>query len=535
MFKRLFDNSIKMSNNINKELEYYEKNKLKKWKDWLSISKIFTKQGKQGLTGIMKLKEDEDTTFVFKLSQNIDYLVYHEKIVMSCLNEIAGFCHNFCKYIGSILCDVDPNRRKAGNPFESDCKYSIEKEVLLMQNIENACQFSKLIRLETSSDDELISIVKQVLLAVSIAQKKKQFTHYDLHSNNILIKQCNTDLVFLYIIDKDTQFYVSSSGFYPVIIDFGFSYCQDNLEQYYYSTFNHTDAGFYTDRFDEFADPKLFLITSSDEIHTHKQTRKSNILYNISRNIFSCLKLDWDSGWDNYTSKCANDYVLKVLSKYNSVSKLFKEYEYYFLDIINTLIVLPLEEHKYTDIEIPFQSFLKEFVKIENEFDNAFYSLYILKSIVDITRVVRNDYQNPQTREEAIKYFKRSIYERIDSVSKFCKPQSINFETMLCSLLCLTRCIEGMLYDTMEYVYRKQKKIYKNIPLKNIDEIYTSIDVNIPDKYKFNEKTIIKVFDCIDEKTYYFNLDEKETDDINKYKSITKGTELYKIFISKYK
>ena len=31
------------------------------------------------------------------------------------------------------------------------------------------------------------------------------------------------------------------------------------------------------------------------------------------------------------------------------------------------------------------------------------------------------------------------------------------------------------------------------------------------------------------------NLDEKETDDINKYKSITKGTELYKIFISKYK
>jgi len=205
------------------------------------------------------------------------------------------------------------------------------------------------------------------------------------------------------------------------------------------------------------------------------------------------------------------------------------------LDIINTLIVLPLQEHKYTDIEVPFISFLKEFVKIENEFGNAFYSLYILKSIVDITRTVRNDYQNPQTRKKAVDYFKTSIYERIDSVSKFCKPKDIDFETMLCSLLCLTRCIEGILYDTMEYIYTRHKKMYRNIPLKNIDEIYTAVDVNIPDKYKFNNKTIIKVFDCVDEKTYYFNLDDKETDDINQYTSITKGTELYKIFISKYK
>jgi len=315
-----------MSNNINKEIEYYEQNKSKNWKEWLSISKIFSKQGKQGLTGIMTSKENEDVTFVFKLSQNINYLIHHEKIVMSCLNQISSFCHNFCKSIGTILCDVDPNKRKSGNPFENDSKYSIEKEVLLMENIKDTCQFSKLIRTESSSEDELISIVKQVLLAVSIAQKKKQFTHYDLHSNNILIKQCNTDLVFLYVIDEDTQFYVSSNGFYPVIIDFGFSYCKDNSQDYYYSTFNHTDAGFYTDRFDEFADPKLFLLTSSNEIHTHKETRKTNVLYNISRNIFSSLKLDWESGWDNYTSKCANDYVLKVLSKYNSVSKLFKEY-----------------------------------------------------------------------------------------------------------------------------------------------------------------------------------------------------------------
>ena len=30
--------------------------------------------------------------------------------------------------------------------------------------------------------------------AITLAQKEKQFTHYDLHSNNVMIKKCNKDL-----------------------------------------------------------------------------------------------------------------------------------------------------------------------------------------------------------------------------------------------------------------------------------------------------------------------------------------------------
>ena len=113
------------SNKYQKLITYFEKNKDKPWNEWLKYDKLLDNQGKQGMVGLFKLtdeNEEETTRYIFKLSQNLNYLVYHELTVMQGLSSISNFCPFFCKGIGSIKCKVEP-KRKIKNPFDIKSKY----------------------------------------------------------------------------------------------------------------------------------------------------------------------------------------------------------------------------------------------------------------------------------------------------------------------------------------------------------------------------------------------------------------------------
>ena len=115
--------------NLDKLRACYESNKSTPWQDWLDFDCVFEKPGKQGLVGLLRSKTDK-TKYVFKISQYINYLVQHESVVMGSLNSVSSYCPHFCRYIGSIMCDVDPAVRKTGNPFDTEgVKYTIQKEL----------------------------------------------------------------------------------------------------------------------------------------------------------------------------------------------------------------------------------------------------------------------------------------------------------------------------------------------------------------------------------------------------------------------
>jgi hypothetical protein len=521
--------SLNQKSGFDNLLAYYNKNKDKPWYEWLVVKTIFPRPGKQGLVGLMVARDNEDIVFVFKISQYLNYLVEHEYTVMNALNPLSDFCPNYCRVIGPIVCQIDPTKRKDGNPFEGDSKHKIEKEVLLMEYLDNTYKFNNYILSPKVSEDVLYSTVKQTLLAVAIAQRKKKFAHYDLHSNNIMMKKCSKDLVILYILDENSQFCVATRGCYPVIIDFGFSYCGDMDGVPLWQTLNHTEVGFMSDRFDPFADPKLFLVTVADEINDSKHSKRSKKLMNIVKNNYRNLEIDWSSGWDNDTTKCATDYVIDILGNYSSISELFSKQEYYCMDLLQTLIILPLEEQKYENIAIPYVTFLKEFVKIENEIGTPFYCLYVLKGIVNAARTVRAEYTKKGMRENAVNYFKHSTYEVIDSVVKYCRPKNVHFEKMLCALLCLTKCIEGILYNAMNNRMVKKEKMYNKVPLKTPEEICAVIDINIEDNYEFNEKTTILAVDCIQNQCYPIEINAEQCKELNTYSSISRGAELYKL------
>lgn len=525
--------SLNNLSSYDKIVKYFEENKDKPIDEWLIFDKLIDKPGKQGIVGLFRMKSEElkDEKFIFKMSQYINYLTYSELTVMQGLKKISSYIPHFCKGIGLVTSKIDSKYKKNNdNPFVIKNKYPIETDVLLCEYIDKSSKFYNYIRSKEIPEDVLYSIIKQVLMGICIAQKECNFTHYDLHSFNVMIKKCDKDLVFLYKLDEDNQFCVPTYGYYPVIIDFGFSYISDMDDGPLWPSMAHTDVGFTSDRFDWVADPKLFLITVSDEIKAKRKTKKSKILRRIVRNIFYPLSIDLESGWDNIDNKGASDYILSMLEKYNKDSELFKDYDYYCIDILQTLIILPLQDQNTDDFENSYKIFMKEWIKIENEISNPFFNLYILKGIINSARLVRSRYMNKDSRDEAIKLFRHAVFESIDKVSSFCRPKELHFEKLLCSLLVFSRCLEGKLFQIMNENMKQKYKEYEKLPLDSVEQIYGVITTNIPDEYVYNERTKVLIMDRNHEECKLFNIPQNELKNINKITHLAKGTYIYDLY-----
>lgn len=507
-----------------------EQNYKKDFNEWLIFENLFPNLGKQGLVGLVKNKKTNEI-YVFKISKYINYLIDHEYIVMKNLNEISLYCPHFSKTIGKLTTDTNPYIKKTGNPFDiTQIKHSIEKEVLLCEYIDKSYKFYNYIRTEKIEEKILYSTIKQVLLSLSIAQKKKNFTHYDLHSNNIMMKKCDENLVFLYVIDNENQFAVPTYGHYPVIIDFGFSYIKELDGGPLFPSMAHTNVGFTSDRFDWVADPKLFLVTVSKEILNKRNTSTSKKLRRIVKNIFYPLTIEWDSGWDNITKLSSLDHILKIINKYTYNSLIFTEYIMFSIDILQTLVIMPIQKQDYTDIHIPYRAFMEEWKKIETKISCPFYNLYILKNVIDIVRYLRPFYIKNKHTQDIIQEFKERILNSINQVAKFCVIKDINYEKMLCSLVVLSKKIEGYLYHHTKHIVEKKQKEYKKMPINSIDKIYAIISTNIKDKYIYTENTKICIINSIEKTNTMFKLPTNTLETINKLHTITQGTYIYDIY-----
>ena len=577
-------------NKYNNLLEHFDQNKDNKWSNWLSFDKYFNNQGKQGAVGLFKKKQvykigdiviyvkkrlkakivnidnetdsyhiqiegdkaiidtlesnikhidvnekDENLRYVFKLSQYTNHLPYHEMTIMQGLKNICTYCPHFCKGFGVLKVPVEPRFRKTKNPFDIVSKYPIEKDILICEYIDSSSKFYNYIKSKNIHEDVLYSIVKQVLMGICIAQKEKEFTHYDLHSNNVMIKKCNKDLVFLYKLDNENKFCVPTLGYYSVIIDYGFSYISDMNDGPLYTSLCHTDVGFISDRFDWVADPKLFLVTVSDEIKEKRRTKKSKKLRRIVKNIFTPLRIDWESGWDDVEKKGAVDYVANILQNHNDISKLFDDYDYYCLDLLQSLIILPLEKQNYSNIHKSYKTFLNEWIKIEREITNEFYNIYILKELVDIARHVRPYYIKPETRNQSITIFRNSIYESLNKISKFCRPKDIHFEKLLCSMYVLAKNIEGILYEVISTRMEDKQKEYDKMLLQSTEQIFAVVNVNIKDDYIYNKNTTVLIIDNVNKKNAIYQVPENEIDNINNLNPLTRGMYISDLYDEKDK
>jgi len=515
--------------------DLYTENEGKKMLDWLKISSLFKRTGKQGIVGLAEGKKGEK--FVFKISQYINYLIWHEYSVGKGLYDVCSYCPNFCKIIGVTMEEIDP--KNLSDPFNPNCKRKIETDILLCEFVKGYKLYNYIIN-KKIPESVLYSAVKQTLLACSIASRKADFTHYDLHSNNIMLRKCDKDVVFLYK-NENNLLCVPSHGYCSVIIDYGFAYSSGLEDQPLWPSLNHTEVGFLSYRKDHFADIKLFCVTVSDEINQYRKTKNSKKFKNITKNNFSTLKIDWDSGWDKFTTKSVSDTVLKLMRKLaKGKSKVFKEFDYYCIDLIQTLTILPLQnvKEKEENFLTSFSSFLTEFCKIEGEIGDSFYVLYILKGIIDIVREIRPDYclaiktKNEEACKKTVSFFRTAILERVDSIANYCFLKDVNFEKLLCSCICMGKGIEAILFKACKEVDEIKEKMYLDIPIQSSEEFCAALEINIPETYVFNPKTKVFLIDADSEKIEKFLLKEEDIIKLNNMENIFRGEFLYNILIN---
>ena len=513
-------------------VDLYSSNFGKNWGDWLEYKCLFAKPGKQGVVGVLQTVSDKKPV-VFKMSQQIDYLAIHESVIMEGLNEIGSFCPHFCKSFGTIECKRNPLTTSKTNPFHkgADVKYQVKEDVILSEYIDTKNKFNNYIKSVSKISEEIIfSTVKQVLLATAMAQKKKRFTHYDLHSMNIMMKTCKKDVIFVYVLDEHNQIAVPTHGHYPVIIDFGFSYIENLEDGPLWATMEHTHHGFTSSQFDWVNDPKLFLVSVAEEINRYRPTKNARIFKRIVKNIFGRLDIDWECGWDEGIPEPMTEQVADVMNTNDSI--IFDKYENFCLDLLQSLIILPFEKQSTAGFEKYFAALISEWVKIEDILSDHTILLYVLKGCCDSARRVRATYYQPETSQSAVTEFTANVRDRLNEVGEYCNPRDLNYEKLLCSMYLFSSCVEGVYYRESEKRLKVRANDQARLPISSVEHIYASIDTNLPTEYTYTKDSIIVVLDAVEETSSIISLNQSHVDSINKTHPICRGAELYEIYRS---
>lgn len=162
----------------------------------------------------------------------------------------------------------------------------IKSEVLIQKFVPGPSFTEKI--LETNSYRIFFSIIYQVLATLHYAQKKIQYTHYDLHISNIKVKPLkNENIFFLYdLIENENPILVPSYGNKAIIIDHEYSHCNNMDESSLDASLLMLNHGIDPTQFDPSLDVIRFMFSS---IGYYKKQYQGTLLENIFNHMYRYL------------------------------------------------------------------------------------------------------------------------------------------------------------------------------------------------------------------------------------------------------
>ncbi len=477
-------------------------------------------QGKQGITGLLK---KDGKVYVYKISQYMNHLPQHEYLILNGLRQLAHYCPHFCKEVELLKLPIHPNFKKhKQDPFEPHPK-SLNLDVLLMEYIEDAVPLYSIIRQTNIPISHVMGLIKQTMMAIIVAQDKKHFVHYDLHALNILVQECYYDDVFVYVLDKENAITIPTYGFRPIVIDYGFSSSKDLEQQPAYISLAYTDAGYASPAFDPIADAKILLVSTAEDFKECRPQFKYTKKYrNIVKNLFKHLEINWKSGWDKRKESPIVDQIFKQIYSKKEDSRLFTKYPHICMDIFQSLVPVPYHsniEGSIQDLKTAYKVFLKEFLKIEEEINNTFYSLYIFRNILDIASKLKPQYLQGNT-EEVVIQFQREIFEVVNSVARFCRLRDIHYSLMLCSIYAFAEQLEYQLANRLQTYMNRKNKEYQQMEVTSLKHMYAVLDMNFKEKYVYNDRTRIHIMDVQREEHHVYPCSAEPTSFVDTLNSL---------------
>ncbi len=213
------------------------------FRKFLTNVRLIGAPSERGYAMVADLADKVDDAFVIKVQRDAEqgsnfsrYTMRHEVIVGLILNQLRAIIPNFAYVFGSFECgspiltvrdssfSVESDAVKAVDPkrsmeprIESWCRGGEIQTYAIYENIRGAISLKEYVKNCTSQ--QYMDIIIQIMYALKIAYERVGFTHYDLHNDNVMVRNYDRD-----------AFYIPYEGDYvfaskiATIIDFGMSH-----------------------------------------------------------------------------------------------------------------------------------------------------------------------------------------------------------------------------------------------------------------------------------------------------------------------
>lgn len=210
--------------------------------------------------------ENKEGLFITKISKGDPYELIHEAFIgMHIINKLRQTVPNFVYTIGVFDCSYPI--LSANNFVETWCDMKSDKRYIVYENVAPSKSLNSM--LKTIDTKTFINFYLQILLALREAYNKYKFTHYDLHTENVLIRKLDKSYAIEYNTPRGKR-YIETDQL-AVIIDFGQSRAEINGVSYGYyglESFGNL-ATVANPLFDAY---KLLMFSLFTLIETNKQT-----------------------------------------------------------------------------------------------------------------------------------------------------------------------------------------------------------------------------------------------------------------------
>jgi len=483
----------------------------------LKFRKIYSKTS-QGVVGLVT---HTDKRFIFKLSKHVDFLIRHEDLTMKRLNEMKDFCPHFVGSYGIRRLPVNSDfSESTDSPFHiSKEDKHIFQDVLFIEYIKNSITLTS--QIDNLDPRRVYAIIRQVLLALEMGQQYCKFVHFDLHTDNILLSECEKNSVFLYRF-QDKSIAVPTYGVYPILIDFGFAHTDAMNGKPIYGPMNSTDAGYLTALYDPVCDPKVFLTSNTKDLKDESDTY--GYIRRWVKGLFSGLDIDWYTGWDNNDEFGAAEYITENIMEFerkHNISRVFRRNTMDCVCLLQTLTNFPFVDNGDGSIGKYYKPFIQEFNKIESEIKTDHFRCYALAQLVDAVRDSRKE-ASAEAREKAVRL--QFVTEMMKVIAFYSPPSDVNYEVLINSMDNIGDTISTVYARVMKGKKKEKQEQYKKLHTRSIRDMYNFIEMNFSTPFKFDRYTVVYVWDIVD-KTYQVHrgFTEKQLRELNDSKMIHLG------------
>lgn len=156
---------------------------------------------------------------------NADILIHECTVAFLGTNKLRKLCPNFSYIYGTTRCSAP---LMSNEEVDSWCTLDTNAvQYAIYENCSPGISFEDMCK--TCTTKKFMSNFLQVLFALQIGYRECKFTHYDLHTENVIMRKINSDYQ-QYI--KYGDYFLKTTGYISTIIDYGRSHINVDGKSY---------------------------------------------------------------------------------------------------------------------------------------------------------------------------------------------------------------------------------------------------------------------------------------------------------------